>query len=53
MTFLVVVGDAGMSAASKARREDPDREIVALDSGATRFRRQGEFRSALDASDCP
>ena len=27
--------------------------VVALDSGATRLRRQGESRSAFDASDCP
>jgi len=34
MTFVVVGGDAaGMSAASKARREDPDREIVAFEQG--------------------
>ena len=33
-TFVVVGGDAaGMSAASKARREDPDLEIVALEKG--------------------
>lgn len=31
-TFVVVGGDAaGMSAASKARRDDPDREVVVLD----------------------
>jgi hypothetical protein len=33
MTFLIIVGDVGMSAASKARREDPDREIVAFEQG--------------------
>ena len=33
-TFVVVGGDAaGMSAASKARREDPDLDIVALERG--------------------
>ena len=33
MTFLIVGGDVGMSAASKARREDPDQEIVAFEQG--------------------
>ncbi len=34
MTFVVVGGDAaGMSAASKARREAPDREIVVFEKG--------------------
>lgn len=33
-TFLVVGGDAaGMSAASKAKREDPDRNVVVLERG--------------------
>ncbi|WP_136689857.1 FAD-dependent oxidoreductase [Halorhabdus amylolytica] len=33
-TFLVVGGDAaGMSAASKAKRDDPDREVVVLERG--------------------
>ena len=27
--------------------------VIAFDSGATRLRRQGESRSAFDASDCP
>ena len=34
MTFVVVGGDAaGMSAASKARREDPDMDIVVFEEG--------------------
>ena len=33
-TFLVVGGDAaGMSAASKAKRDDPDREVIVLERG--------------------
>jgi len=33
-TFLIVGGDAaGMSAASKAKRDDPDREVVVLERG--------------------
>lgn len=32
--FLVVGGDAaGLSAAAKARREDPDREVIVLERG--------------------
>lgn len=29
--FVIVGGDGGMSAAAKARREDPDREVVVLE----------------------
>jgi len=33
-TFLIIGGDAaGMSAASKAKRDDPDREVVVLERG--------------------
>ena len=34
MTFVVVGGDAaGMSAASKAKRENPDLEVVVFEKG--------------------